>query len=226
MITSESSTEDIGIDGHEKLVYAHGVRLPTQTEHLLNRMALIAEHHSGGDLHHIRRVSLFTHRIALELGLDEKTAMTISAAARLHEIGMIGVPSSILRKPGRLTPAEMAVIRKHPKTGLRLIGRKQDPLIRAARAIIGAHHERWDGSGYPDGLKQDSIPFEARIVAIADTFDSLCSPRPYRRATDPEMALTVITNAGTGGIFDADMLGAFFKGRKAILDICHHLPHR
>ncbi len=226
MITTKSSTDDIGIDGHETLIYAHGVRLPTQTEHLLNRMALIAEHHSGANLHHIRRVSLFSYRIALELGLDEKAAMTISAAARLHDIGMIGVPASILKRPGRLSSAEMAVIRKHPKTGLRLIGRKQDPLIRAARAIIGGHHERWDGSGYPDSLKQESIPFEARIVAIADTFDSLCSPRPYRRATDPEMALTVITNAGTGGLFDTDMLNAFYKGRKDILEICRHLPHR
>lgn len=187
---------------------------------------MIAEHHVCSDLSHIRRIGLFSYHIAIALGFDESVAHTVGAAARLHDIGMVSVPASILQKPNKLTTDEMAVVKRHVEAGLRLIGRKREPLIQAARIIIGGHHERWDGSGYPNGLKQEAIPQEARIVAIADTFDAICTPRAYRRQTPPETAISVIANAEAAGIFDPATVKAFHACRGNILDICRSLPHR
>ncbi len=175
---------------------------------------------------HIRRVSLFSYQIAIHLGLDEQAAQTIAAAARVHDLGMIRVPGTILKKHGALTKSEQHILQGHVAAGLRLIGRKRDPLIQAGRMVIASHHERHDGSGYPDGLAGDTIPVEARIVAVADTFDALCSPRPYRRHSDPETAISIIINGGAGVHFDPATVDAFAACRQQLLDICTRLPYR
>ncbi len=196
------------------------------TDHLLNRMAILAEQHVSSNIAHIRRVSLFSYQISTHLGLDEQLAQTIAAAARLHDIGMIRVPTAILKKVGPLTQSELKTIHGHVAAGLRLIGRKREPLVQAAREIISAHHERHDGSGYPDGLAGNAIPIKGRIVAVADTFDALCSPRPYRRHTDPETAISIIVNGGSGVHFDPDVVDAFQACRQQLLAICNRYPHR
>ncbi len=196
------------------------------TVHLLNRMAVLAEQHVFNNIPHIRRVSLFSYQIAKHLGLDEQAAQTIAAAARVHDIGMIRVPETILKKPGPLTKNEQRVLQGHVAAGLRLIGRKRDPLIQAGRMVIASHHERHDGSGYPEGLAGDAIPVEGRIVAVADTFDALCSPRPYRHYKDPETAISIIVNGGAGVHFDPATVDAFAASRQQLLDICTRMPHR
>ncbi len=195
-------------------------------EHLLNRMAIIAEQHTGNPYSHIRRVSLFSKHIATQMGLPEDTVRRIANAARLHDIGMVTVPASILKKPSRLNSAEMAIVQHHTAAGLRLIGRKNDPFLQTARAVIGGHHERWNGSGYPGGLAEDRIPVEARIVAVADTFDALCSSRPDRKPIPPEAATSVIQNAGANGLFGPAAVAGFCACKNDILDICRRYPHR
>lgn len=196
------------------------------TDHLLNRMAILAEQHLGNNLAHIRRVSLFSYQIATHIGLDEQRAQTIAAAARLHDIGMGQVPPAILKKTGTLTKTELNAIHEHVAAGLRLVGRKRDPLVQTARVIIASHHERHDGGGYPDGLAGNAIPIEGRIVAVADTFDALCSPRPYRRQTAPATAISIIISGGGGVHFDPDVVNAFAACRRQILSISKHYPHR
>jgi len=211
---------------NDRITPRHGQAAESLTEHLLNRMAILAEQHVFNNLAHIRRVSLFSKQIALHLGLDRKAATTLANAARLHDIGMIHVPATIPNKKNALTASEKACLQGHVAAGLRLVGRKRDPLIQAARAVIAGHHERHDGSGYPDGLAGDAIPLEGRIVAIADTFDALCTPKPYRRHTDPETAISVIINGGTGLHFDPAIIKAFSACRRQLIEICGRLPHR
>lgn len=139
---------------------------------------------------HTQRVSDLAVRIGEELRLPRERLRMLAQAAMLHDIGKIGVPDSILNKPGALTPEEFAAIREHPIRGHTII---KD--VRSLQGVIGgvrSHHERLDGSGYPDGLKGNEIPLEARIIAVADMYDALTSLRPYRPAWSPERALELI----------------------------------
>ncbi len=129
---------------------------------------------------HSERVAALSRRIAAALGLGPAVVETVGQAGLLHDIGKIGVPESILRKPGPLSPAEWETMRTHPVIGAQIVAPFE--FFVAAARVIRHHHERWDGSGYPDGLARDAIPLEARIVAVADVFDALTSARPYRAA--------------------------------------------
>lgn len=129
---------------------------------------------------HVRRVADISYRIARAIGWTEHHAETLRVAAALHDIGKVGVPAQILYKPVELNDRERTVLRKHTWLGYRLFGRAQFPILKMARVISLAHHERWDGGGYPRGIKDVKIPEAARIVALADTYDTLLSPRPFR----------------------------------------------
>ena len=107
----------------------------------------------------------------------------------MHDIGKIGIADSILLKPGKLTTEEFDVMKSHPEIGAEILGDSQVPLLKMARTVALHHHEKWDGSGYPFGLKEEDIPIEARIVAMADVFDALTSERPYKKAWTVEAAL-------------------------------------
>ena len=147
-------------------------------EELIWRLARAIEYRDGDTGEHVSRVALISRMIAEALGLPAERCRTIYLAAPLHDIGKIGIGDAILGKPGKLTPEEMAVMRRHVSIGARILERGSSELIRAAELIAQSHHERWDGSGYPDNLSGFDIPVEARIVAIADVFDALCSVRP------------------------------------------------
>jgi HD-GYP domain-containing protein (c-di-GMP phosphodiesterase class II) len=133
--------------------------------------------HTGG---HLRRIRTYSVELARELGLPEHEAQAIGSASTVHDLGKLNLPDSVLMNPGKLKEDDWELIRLHPEHGARLIG--DSPMFEIERTVARWHHERWDGSGYPDGLRGDAIPLPARIVAVADAFDALTTERPYKRA--------------------------------------------
>jgi putative nucleotidyltransferase with HDIG domain len=144
---------------------------------------------------HSTRVALLARQIALQVSLPPQTAETIAQAALLHDLGKIGVPESILRKPAALTDAEWEIMRRHPVTGAQIVAPLE--FFDEGAIILRHHHERLDGSGYPDGLTGEAIPLGARIVAVADAYDALTSERPYRRGlTHADAVQMLLDEAG------------------------------
>ncbi len=157
---------------------------------------------------HTGRVTEYSLLIGKRLGLSNDEIKTLELSALLHDVGKIGIPDSILRKPGRLTDEEYAVIKSHPLRGVKIL----EPIenIRHILPGIRHHHERYDGKGYPDGLKGKKIPFYARIIAVADAFDAMTSDRPYRKGLPIEIARKEIEeNRGTQ--FDPECADAFLR---------------
>ncbi|MFO1283288.1 MAG: HD domain-containing phosphohydrolase [Burkholderiales bacterium] len=137
---------------------------------------------------HLARIAGHCAAIAARLGFDAAAAERLACAAPLHDIGKLAIPEAILAKPGPLTPEERSVMRTHARLGHDLLCGSASPILAAGARIALRHHERYDGSGYPDGLAGDAIPIEARIVAVADVYDALVSQRPYKRAWTPHEA--------------------------------------
>jgi diguanylate cyclase (GGDEF)-like protein/putative nucleotidyltransferase with HDIG domain len=160
-------------------------------------LAIEAKDHTTHD--HLRRVQLYAVEIAKDLGLDDAQLSAIRAASMLHDIGKLAVPENILSKPGRLTPEEFEKMKIHPIVGSEILDRVEFPY--PVVPIVRSHHERWDGTGYPDGLKREAIPVGARILSAVDCFDALASERPYRRALTPEEAMRTLS-AEKGRGFD------------------------
>jgi HD-GYP domain-containing protein (c-di-GMP phosphodiesterase class II) len=138
---------------------------------------------------HSRRVARHAVVIAIRMGLSEHQVATIRAAAALHDVGKINTPRAVLHKPGRLTDVELALIELHPVDGAEIVSTLGDPEL---TAMVRHHHERLDGTGYPDGLSGEGIPLGARIIAVADTFDAITSTRPYRPARTHEAAMQIL----------------------------------
>ncbi len=157
---------------------------------------------------HTRRVTTTSVAIARELGLGEAEVARIRTAALLHDIGKIGMPDAILNKMGRVTEEEMEIIRRHPLDGERILR----PLHHLREAIrgIAEHHERYDGTGYPQGLRGEEISLDGRIIAVADTFDAITSTRSYRRAMSPERAIAELQK-NAGRQFDPQVVEAFLR---------------
>src|SRR5713226_9490028 len=160
-------------------------------------LAIEAKDHTTYD--HLRRVQLYAVEIAKDLGLNLDQLNAIRAAAMLHDIGKLAVPENILSKPGRLTPEEFEKMKIHPIVGAEILDRVQFPY--PVVPIVRSHHEKWDGSGYPDGLKTGAIPIGARILSAVDCFDALVSERPYRQAMTPQESLKTLS-AEKGRSFD------------------------
>jgi putative nucleotidyltransferase with HDIG domain len=155
---------------------------------------------------HSERVGALSRRLALAVGLAGPEVEAIAQAGLLHDIGKIGVPEAILGKRGALDPEEWALMRRHPLVGAQIVAPFE--FLAAGAATIRHHHERWDGSGYPDGLAGDAIPLGARVVAVADVWDALTSARPYRGALAREAALEHLVAEG-GRTLDACVVTAF-----------------
>jgi putative two-component system response regulator len=153
----------------------------------LGRVAEFRDNETGM---HIIRMSKYSKLIALEAGLGDQISDLILNASPMHDIGKVGIPDEILLKPGKLSPMEWSIMKTHTIIGGRVLSAKSEcELIQMAKSIALNHHEKWDGSGYPNGLKEEEIPFEARIVAVADVFDALLSKRPYKEPWSKESAL-------------------------------------
>ena len=189
----------------------------TQME-LLRRLAMAAEYrdsYAGAHLNRIRKVS---HLLCLALGMNVETAEEISSGSILHDVGKIGIPDSILLKPGKLTKEEFDTMKRHPVIGGDLLKGLDSPLFQVARQIALTHHERWDGTGYPSGLSSEDIPLCGRIVALCDVFDALLLERPYKSAWTPEEAFQEIAR-GRGTHFDPALTDLFLSLRENIREL-------
>jgi putative two-component system response regulator len=157
-------------------------KLQEREEEIILRLALAVEYRDNDTGEHTLRVAKYSRLIAEQLGLSPRLCRDIYLAAPLHDVGKVAIPDSILLKPGKLNEEEMTVIRTHAAIGGRILADSHCELIQLGATIAGNHHERWDGSGYPSGLKQLEIPIAARIVTVADVFDALTTKRPYKEA--------------------------------------------
>ena len=182
--------------------------LSEREEEVIWRLSRAIEFRDGGTGEHISRVATVSRMIAEGLGCEPEFCRTIYLAAPLHDVGKVGIPDAILTKPGRLTDEEMATMREHVVLGQRILAGAESSLIQFAEHIVASHHERWDGKGYPAGLAGEDIPLEGRIVAVADVFDALCSPRPYKSGWPVSEACDEI-NRCAGGHFDPRVVAAF-----------------
>ncbi len=176
-----------------------------ETLRTLARAANQRDNVTGG---HLRRMAKYSFIIAAGSGLSERMAQEIELAAPMHDIGKIGIPDAILQNKGELSAQQMLVMRNHTRIGFEILQGSSSSFIQAASMVALHHHEKFDGSGYPMGLKGDSIPIEARIVALADVFDALTSCRPYKPAWQWDRAVDHVV-AGRGSHFDPILVDAF-----------------
>jgi putative two-component system response regulator len=170
--------------------------------------ALAAEYRDDNTREHTERVAALAARLGQRLGLSELALTHIRHAAPLHDVGKIAIPDSILLKPGRLSNAEFEVVKTHAEAGARVLADADSELLEVAESIARSHHERWDGTGYPDGLSGADIPLVGRLVHVADVFDVLVHERPYKDAFSVEDAADEI-RGGAGTQFDPEIVEAF-----------------
>ena len=176
----------------------------------LMRLAVAAEFRDDGTHEHPQRVGRTAMRIAEALGMDETRAAAIGQAAELHDVGKLAIPDAILLKRHRLAAHEFEKLKTHTTAGAAILGGSESMLMQPAEQIALTHHERWDGSGYPNGLAGDDIPITGRIVALADVFDALTHVRPYKGAWSIDAAVSEI-RAQQGRQFDPTVVGAFVE---------------
>ncbi len=172
---------------------------------------------------HVIRMSYFSKVLAQTLGWTQREQQLIFQASPMHDIGKIGIPDAIIRKPGQLDREEWEAIKGHPEIGAQIIKSQfydlsQSQLFKMAERIAISHHEKWDGSGYPKGLKGEDIPIEGRIVAIADVFDALTSQRPYKEAWPVDRAIELLKSE-SGKHFDPKLVDAFLLALPEIIEI-------
>jgi response regulator RpfG family c-di-GMP phosphodiesterase len=201
----------------EKLEEAHS-EISHAYEEIVYRLSVAAEYKDEDTAAHIHRISYYSEALARKLGLPEEEVKLIKLASPMHDIGKIGIPDSILLKPGQLTPDEFEIMKQHTIMGARILAGSSSPLLSMAEEIAISHHEKYDGSGYPYGVMGENIPLVGRIVAIADVFDALLTPRVYKPAFDLDNTLTIMKE-GKGKHFDPNLVDAFFDILDEILTI-------
>jgi putative two-component system response regulator len=224
----------------ERMVAERTAQLEASHQNVVHCLARAAEFRDDDTGRHVIRVGCYASIIAEHLGWDHAAIETIRQAAQLHDVGKIGIPDAILRKPGKLSPEEMEMMRRHcgygkqifesltssehsiwrthAELGQRILGDCMSPVLQMAAIIALTHHEWWNGSGYPIGLAGEDIPLVGRITAVADVFDAVSTKRAYKQAFPLEKCFAIL-NEGRGTQFDPTVLDAFLSGRQAILAV-------
>lgn len=204
-------------DAYEKLKKAYRAMKDSHVE-MIFRMALLTEFRDPNTGRHLVRIADYSGVIAEEMGLKKKEIDLIRLASPMHDIGKVMLSDNILKKKGKLTPKERDKMKKHPEVGAEIFKSAHTPIMKMCGIIALTHHERFDGTGYPRGLKGRKIPLYGRIVALADCFDALTSKRPYKRMFEFEEAVDeIIGDSGTH--FDPDVVDAFVKSKSKIKGI-------
>ena len=185
---------------------------------IVRRLGIASEFKDNETGMHVLRMSKYSHLIALESGLPDDEADLIFHASPMHDVGKIGIPDRILLKPGKLDDDEWLTMKTHCKIGYDIIGSHDSDLLKTAAITALTHHEKWDGSGYPRGAKEDDIPLAGRIVAVADIFDALTSERPYKKAWPADAAFDHIKKE-SGKHFDPAIVDSFLAIKKDLLEV-------
>ena len=193
-------------------------KIVTREQETIFCLAKAAEYRDPETGSHILRMAHYSRQIAANLGFSLEQQELLLKTAPMHDIGKVGTPDLILLKPGRLTRDELAIMRQHTVIGYEVLSASSSPLMKVAAEIAHSHHEKYDGSGYPGGLKGEEIPVFWRIVAVADVFDALTSERPYKQAWSVEQASQFLKD-GSGVHFDPSCVDAFLSGWKEVMEI-------
>jgi putative two-component system response regulator len=224
----------------EQLVDERTSQLAASKHETIWRLAKAAESRDEDTGNHVVRVGCYCRMISETLGMSDEFVQLIFLASPLHDIGKIGIPDRVLLKPAKLDPAEWEIMKTHAKLGAEILSRDleiilginawapaslantpmvcDNPILEMAAVIALSHHEKWDGSGYPNGISGEDIPIAARIVAVADVYDALCSERPYKRAMPEEQALQIMEE-GRGKHFDPTVLDAFLESLPRLREV-------
>jgi putative nucleotidyltransferase with HDIG domain len=214
---SEEDLELLAAIGNHTGVALHRVRLLGEIERLLldtvRAIAATIDAKDGYTHRHSERVAALATRIAAEMGLNADTQEIAQLSALLHDVGKIAVPDSILNKPGKLTQEEFAEMRKHPVHGAQILANIQSPMVWAVLPGVRYHHEKWDGSGYPEGLRGDEIPVLGRLLGVADFLDALTSARAYHSPKSVDEVVQLVSN-GAGIQFDPEIAAAVVRLHK------------
>ncbi|OPH57531.1 hypothetical protein BC351_03115 [Paenibacillus ferrarius] len=184
--------------------------LESTQQEIIYTMGEITETRSKETGHHVKRVAEYSRLLALKYGLPEQEAEVIRLASPMHDVGKVGIPDAILNKPGPLTTEEFDIMKTHSNLGYEMLKHSNKQVLNAAAIIAGQHHERYDGTGYPLGLKGEDIHLYGRITALADVFDALCSDRVYKKAWELDRVLDLL-KAERGKHFDPDIVDIFLS---------------
>jgi putative two-component system response regulator len=197
-------------------------RRSTQEAHIetIRRLSIAAEYKDDETAAHIHRMSRYAALIARGLNLPQSEVEIISHASLMHDVGKIGIPDNILFKPDALNDSEWEVMRGHTTIGERILDGSTSKVMQAGKIIAMSHHEKWDGSGYPNGLKGEKIPLWGRICCVADVYDALISNRPYKSAFSNKKALQIMI-ADSGRHFDPEIIDAFVNNIDKVQQIQH-----
>lgn len=190
---------------------------------VLRRLAQASRLRDEETAEHIERMSRSCALIAKELGWGPDECVELRMASALHDLGKVGVPDAVLRKPGSLRPSERTLVERHPEIGYEILADAGDELLDLAASVALTHHERVDGTGYPRGLSGDDIPIAGRIAAVADVFDALTHDRVYRPSFPPDEALEMMRK-GRGSQFDEGVFDAFERVLPEVLEMSRHYP--
>lgn len=196
--------------------------LRASREETITRLAVAADWRDTETAAHIERVGHYAASLAYWAGCPAHYVEEIRLASKMHDVGKLGVPDAILRKPGKFTEDEFQQMKQHTLMGGRILEGSNSPLIQMAYRIAISHHERWDGNGYPYGLKGDAIPLEGRITAICDAFDAMCSRRVYKDAYPLDVAFAEIKRE-LGAHFDPNLGQLFLDHREHLIEIQHRI---
>lgn len=206
----------------ENLVENRTEQLRKGYEETVHRLVLASEFKDEETGAHIRRISYYTSELSKLLGMSSTFSDTIFHASPMHDIGKVAIPDAILLKKGPLNEAEWAIMKTHAEIGAQILEGSDSPFLKMAEEIAGCHHERWDGKGYPRGLKAEAIPLTARIMNITDQYDALRSKRPYKPPFSHKKAVEIITRGDERtqpNHFDPTVLTAFVKSTDLFADI-------